>query len=79
MRPSTSWPSTSPTRAFDPVLIDRFNREIEVMFDDSRDFIQAHYFTSTRDDTPFWLANKYDLALSDSIKEKSRSTSAGCP
>jgi tryptophan halogenase len=32
--------------------------------------VQAHYFTSTRDDSPFWLANKYDLTLSDSIKEK---------
>jgi len=59
-----------PSRAFDQGLIARFNREIEFMFDDCRDFVQAHYFTSTRDDSPFWLANKHDLALSDSIKEK---------
>jgi tryptophan halogenase len=32
--------------------------------------VQAHYFTSTRDDSPFWLANKYGLVLSDNIKEK---------
>jgi len=59
-----------PTRAFDPALVERFNREIEFMFDDCRDFVQAHYFTSTRDDSPFWLANKYGLVLSDNIKEK---------
>src|SRR5205823_13147675 len=29
-----------PDRRFDPVLSDRFNREIETMFDDPRDFIQ---------------------------------------
>jgi 2-polyprenyl-6-methoxyphenol hydroxylase-like FAD-dependent oxidoreductase len=68
-----------PTRAFDSNLIDRFNREIEFMFDDSRDFIQAHYLTSTRDDSPFWLANKNDLILSDNIKEKIAIYRSGLP
>ena len=45
-----------PDRHFDSVLRDRFNREIETMFDDSRDFVQMHYFTSPREDTPFWRA-----------------------
>lgn len=68
-----------PTRAFDPNLIARFNREIEFMFDDCRDFVQAHYFTSTRDDSAFWLANKHDLILSDSIKEKIAIYRSGLP
>jgi tryptophan halogenase len=68
-----------PTLAFDQNLIDRFNREIEFMFDDCRDFIQAHYLTSTRDDSPFWLANKNDLILSDNIKEKIAIYRSGLP
>jgi tryptophan halogenase len=60
-------------------LIDGFNREIAGMFDDSRDFIQAHYLSSPREDTPFWRANKYDLVLSDNIKEKLESFDAGLP
>jgi Tryptophan halogenase len=59
-----------PDKSFNPTLIERFNEEIETMYDDSRDFLQAHYFTTSRDDTPFWLANKNDLHLSDNIKHK---------
>jgi hypothetical protein len=68
-----------PVLPFDQGLIDRFNREIEFMFDDSRDFVQAHYFTSTRDDTPFWRANRHDLVLSDNIKEKIAIYRSGLP
>jgi tryptophan halogenase len=49
------------------------------MFDDSRDFIQAHYLSTPRQDTPFWKANKYDLVLSDNIKQKLESYDAGLP
>jgi len=58
-----------PDKRFDPVLINRFNHEIEYMFDDTRDFIQAHFFLSPRADTPFWRANK-ELQLSAAIQEK---------
>jgi tryptophan 6-halogenase len=67
-----------PNRNFDPVLIDRFNREIEIMFDDSRDFIQAHFYVSPRMDTAFWRANK-ELHLADDIKEKIAMYRAGLP
>lgn len=66
-----------PDKTFDPVLINRFNSEIEMMFDDTRDFIQAHYLTASRDDSPFWLANKNDLHLSDNIKHKLETYMAG--
>jgi tryptophan 6-halogenase len=66
-----------PDRTMNPAIAGRFNAEIEAMFDDSRDFLQAHYLTSTRDDTPFWLANKNDINLSDSIKEKIATYKAG--
>jgi tryptophan 6-halogenase len=67
-----------PDKAFNPVLVDRFNREIETMFDDSRDFIQIHYCFSPRNDTPFWVANK-ELRLSDSIVDKIDRYKAGLP
>lgn len=67
-----------PDKHFDQILINRFNREIEVMFDDSRDFIQAHFYFSPRIDTPFWKANK-ELFLSDDIREKIAMYQAGLP
>jgi len=68
-----------PTRAWDPRIIERFNQEIEFMFDDCRDFIQAHYLTSTRDDSTFWVTNKNDLKLSDKIMEKIETYRCGLP
>jgi tryptophan 6-halogenase len=68
-----------PDKGFDPVLIDRFNREIETMFDDTRDFIQMHYLTTPREDTAFWTANKRDLRLSEQVKEKLDTYLAGLP
>jgi tryptophan halogenase len=68
-----------PDKSFNQTLIDRFNEEIEVMFDDCRDFVQAHYFTTSRDDSPFWLANKNDLHMSDSMKHKLATYKAGLP
>nr|6P00_A Chain A, Flavin-dependent tryptophan halogenase RebH [Lentzea aerocolonigenes]6P00_B Chain B, Flavin-dependent tryptophan halogenase RebH [Lentzea aerocolonigenes] len=58
-----------PDKSFNPVLTARFNREIETMFDDTRDFIQAHFYFSPRTDTPFWRANK-ELRLADGMQEK---------
>ncbi len=67
-----------PDRRFDQVLIDRFNHKIETTFDDTRDFIQAHFYYSPRTDTPFWQANK-ELHLTDSIQEKVAMYRAGLP
>ncbi|MFC3452601.1 tryptophan halogenase family protein [Amycolatopsis speibonae] len=67
-----------PDRRFDPVLIERFNREIESMFDDTRDFIQAHFSFAPRDDTPFWRACK-DLRLADEFAEKVAAYRSGLP
>lgn len=67
-----------PDKRFDPVLIDRFNREIEVMFDDSRDFIQAHFSFAPRADTAFWRACK-ELQLAPDFQEKIAMYKAGLP
>jgi tryptophan halogenase len=49
------------------------------MFDDTRDFIQAHYLTTPREDTSFWRANKYELKLSDDIVRKLETYQSGLP
>lgn len=67
-----------PDKGFDQVLIDRFNYEIETTFDDTRDFLQAHFYLSPRTDTPFWQANK-ELELADGIQEKIRMFRSGVP
>jgi tryptophan halogenase len=67
-----------PDKRFDPVLVRRFNEEIETMFDDTRDFIQAHFYFSPRTDTPFWEENKR-LELGPDIQEKIAMYRAGLP
>ncbi|MFB6557556.1 tryptophan halogenase family protein [Streptomyces sp. NPDC056400] len=67
-----------PDKTFNDGLINSFNHEIEVMFDDTRDFIQAHFFYAPRNDTPFWQANK-KLVLPDNIQQKISAYKAGLP
>jgi hypothetical protein len=67
-----------PDRTFDPVLIHQFNHKIEMAFDETRDFIQAHFYYAPRTDTPFWKANKA-LRLSDSFLEKVAMYKSGVP
>ncbi|HLX09079.1 MAG TPA: tryptophan halogenase family protein [Thermoanaerobaculia bacterium] len=68
-----------PDRDFAPRLADRFNSEIAQMFDNSRDFIQCHYFLTQRDDTAFWRANREELKKSDAILETLETYKAGLP
>ncbi|MEW5848964.1 MAG: tryptophan halogenase family protein [Myxococcota bacterium] len=68
-----------PEKTINPVLRDRFNMEIQNMFDDCRDFIQAHYLTSQRSDTEFWRANRHALKLSDNVQEKLETYKSGLP
>jgi tryptophan halogenase len=67
-----------PDRTFDPALVDSFNREIADMFDDTRDFIQAHFFLAPRTDTPFWRAVK-EIKLPEQIQRKVAMYKAGLP
>jgi tryptophan 6-halogenase len=67
-----------PDKSFDPTLLERFNAEIETMFEDTKDFIQTHFYFSPRTDTPFWRANK-ELVLAPDIREKIAMYRAGLP
>jgi tryptophan halogenase len=65
-----------PDKRFDPVLAEEYNTEVATMFDDTRDFIQAHFFLAPRNDTPFWQANK-ELVLGPDILQKMARYKAG--
>ncbi|ETO92077.1 tryptophan halogenase family protein [Legionella oakridgensis] len=56
-----------PTKTIDPILRDKFNQKIRFMVDEMKDFILMHFKTCGRTDTPFWLANRYETKLSDSL------------
>ncbi len=66
-----------PDKSMSPRLSRAFNSEIDNMFDECRDFIQAHYCLSSREDTAFWLANRYELKLADDLQEKLNKYRAG--
>ncbi|MGB7416347.1 MAG: tryptophan halogenase family protein [Thermosynechococcaceae cyanobacterium] len=68
-----------PSKALEPTLQKQFNGKVTWMFDDCLDFVQMHYFTTSREDTAFWRANRHDLKKSDSIQEKLELYRAGLP
>lgn len=40
------------------IVCERFNEEMRLLYDSTRDFLIAHYCLTERDDTEFWKANK---------------------
>ncbi|MCX7121888.1 MAG: tryptophan 7-halogenase [Gammaproteobacteria bacterium] len=58
-----------PKKTIDPVLRDKFNQKIRFMVDEMKDFIIMHFKTCRRSDTPFWLANKHETVVPDSLQK----------
>jgi tryptophan halogenase len=58
-----------PMREVNPVLIDQYNREMDVLYDHVRDFIIAHYKVTEREDTPFWQYCR-NMTIPDSLAAK---------
>ena len=44
-----------------------YNAEMNRMFDGIRDYIAAHYYLTTRTDTPYWKACQTDMAVPDTL------------
>ncbi len=59
-----------PDKSFNQRKIDMYNQLMAGVYDQTRDFIVLHYCLTPREDTPFWKANKHDLAQSDQLKDR---------
>ncbi len=57
-----------PDKAVNPVRAKRFNLHMEQLYDEVRDFIVMHYYTSNRPE-PFWRAARSEIELPDSLRE----------
>jgi len=58
----TFWPDTD----FEPSLLSQYNRVMETLQDEVRDFIVLHYRLNNRSE-PFWKAARHDLPTPDSL------------
>lgn len=58
-----------PSTDFEPALQNRYNREVNKLFDEVRDFIQLHFHLNNRTDTPYWIAAREEVKLSDQLQE----------
>ncbi|NJS17096.1 MAG: tryptophan 7-halogenase [Nostocaceae cyanobacterium CSU_2_110] len=68
-----------PDKSMNPGLRNKYNERIAYMFDDIRDFIVMHYCMTSREDTPFWKANKFDLVIPDSLQKLLEVYRSGAP
>lgn len=47
---------------------DDYNEKVHERFERVRDYIVAHYKLNTREDTDYWIANRDNMELSDSLR-----------
>ena len=58
-----------PDRDFQPLVIDRFNAEMNQLYEGIRDFLIAHYKVTERDDTPYWRQCR-TMGIPDSLQAR---------
>lgn len=52
-----------------PLVANRYNQRVSNAWNRVIDFIKLHYVTAKRMDTPFWVDNKNEISIPDSLKE----------
>ncbi len=58
-----------PDRAMSPVLAESYNDLTNTLYEEIRDFIVLHYFSTNRKE-PFWLAARQEIELPASLAER---------
>lgn len=58
-----------PTQDFEPELARAYNRQVRRVFEEVRDFVQAHYHLNNRQDTEYWRAAREGVKLSERLRE----------
>lgn len=58
-----------PSQDFEPELAAAYNRQVKRVFEEVRDFIQAHYHLNNRNDTDYWKTAREEMILSDRLQE----------
>ncbi len=53
-----------------PLIAEQFNKRVKTSWDNVIDFVKAHYCLSKRDDSDFWLDNRTEESIPDSLKER---------
>ena len=64
-----------PDRRFNPVERDEYNRQMQDVYEDARDFIILHYKATRRDDSDFWNYCR-TMDVPDSLHRKLESVAA---
>ena len=62
-------PALFPDKRFNPVERDEYNRHMQDVYEDARDFIILHYKASRRDDSEFWNYCR-TMDIPDSLQRK---------
>jgi len=58
-----------PDKRFNPVERDEYNKQMQDLFEDVRDFVILHYHATTRDDSDFWNQCR-TMTVPDSLQHK---------
>jgi hypothetical protein len=58
-----------PSTDFEQGAADKFNREMNLYYDEVRDFLGLHFTLGDREDTPYWRAMKTEVKRSDRLEE----------
>ena len=58
-----------PDKRFNPVERDEYNKQMQDLFEDVRDFVILHYHATTRDDSDFWNQCR-TMSVPDNLQHK---------